>query len=304
MSRLSLAAALLLVAPAAVAQAITRPVVTASAGTMRAAFPFSDGRTFYAVGLGGEFPVAARGPLTVSLGAAGRAASDVFGGSIRPQSVMLFARLGTAQASGRLGVALDLGSGFFEPDNTSGINSDGQTAVVAQLSGTQPIGGVRAFGAVDAALALATGGEAFITSREDVGGQRYPLRVSAGHQGSIRAGAAVPVGPVEVAVAVFAAGRTEGFVRYTSDALPLVEGDDGTLAPAERESPFQLGYTRTVGLVPSVIYRAPGGRLTLRADGSYAGYFTMEDTSLGVTLSSENGPSVRSAVTLSASVGL
>ena len=104
-----------------------------------------DVRTFYAVGLGGEVPVYARGPLTASVGATGRAASDVFSREISPQSVALYARLGTAQASGRLGVALAVGGGLFESGNTSGINSDGQTAVVAQVSGGISAGRARLF---------------------------------------------------------------------------------------------------------------------------------------------------------------
>ena len=75
MSRLALAAALLLAAPAALAQAVTRPTVSVSAGAMRAVFEgvsitpdgpgeSSEARTFYMAALGGEVPVYARGPLT------------------------------------------------------------------------------------------------------------------------------------------------------------------------------------------------------------------------------------------------
>lgn len=52
----------------------------------------------------------------------------------------------------------------------------------------------------------------------------------------------------------------------------------------------------------------PGGRLSLRADGSFTGYFGLEDVPLGFTLSSDDGPDtgpdVRPAVTVSATVGL
>lgn len=55
-------------------------------------------------------------------------------------------------------------------------------------------------------------------------------------------------------------------------------------------------------------YRAPGGRLALRADGSFTGYVGLEDIPLGFTLSTgggpDDGPDVRPAVTVSASVGL
>ncbi len=318
MSRLALAVALLLAAPAVLAQAVTRPTVTASAGLMRGVFEntagspegpsaVSDTRMFYAVGLGGELPVVARGPLTASVGVMGRAATDVFSGGLSPQSVAVYARLGSAQASGLLGVALDIGGGFFESDNTSGINSDGQTAVVAQLSGGVPAGPARLFAQVDGAFAIPTNEEALVNSPDDLEGRTYPVRIDTGHQGSVQVGAAVPAGPVEVALAVFVAGRTEGSYRFTDDVPPPVETGSGTFV-TPRETPFQLGYTRTVGLIPSVTYRAPGGRLSLRVDGSFTGYFGLEDIPLGFTLSTgdglDAGPDVRPAVTASASVGL
>ena len=314
LAAVTLSAACLLSAPAARAQAVTRPTVTASAGVMRAVFEtrsFSpdggdvteDVRTFYAVWLGGEVPVYARGPLTASVGAAGRAASDAFSREIGPQSVALYARLGTAQASGRLGVALDVGGGLFESGNTSGINSDGQTAIVAQVSGGVPAGRARLFAQVDAAFALPTDEEILVNTPEDLEGRPYPVRVRTGHQGGLQVGASVPAGPVEVALAVFAVARTEGSFRVTGDVPPPVQTGSGTFV-TPRESPLQLGYSQAVGLVPSVTYRAPGGRLALRVDGSFSGYFSLEDVPLGFTVSSEDGPDVRPAVTVSASVGL
>lgn len=210
MPRLALATAFLLAVPAilaqaALAQAVTRPVVSVSAGVMRGVFDVvsvspdgrdvtSDARTFYAVGVGGEVPVVSRGELTASAGAMGCAASDVFGGGFRPQSVTLYARLGTAGASGLLGVALDVGSGFFG----SGFSSDGQTAVVAQLSAGRQAGRVRLFGQLDGALALPTDEEILVNSLDDLDGRPYAVRVNAGHQGSVRVGASVPAGPVEL----------------------------------------------------------------------------------------------------------
>lgn len=206
---------------------------------------------FYSAGLGGEIPLYARGALTASVGAAGRAASAVFGGGFSPQSVSLYARLGTAQASGRLGVSLNIGGGLFGSESTFGINSDGQTAVTGQLSGSVPAGPARLFAQADGALALPTDETILVNSQEDTEGRPYPLRVNAGHQGGVRIGVSVPSGPVELALAVGVAGRTEGSYRFTGDLPPPVQTGSGTTA-FPRETSFRLGYARTVGLVPSV----------------------------------------------------
>lgn len=316
MLRPALAAALLLTAPVTFAQAVTRPTVTASAGIMRTVAEVVstspsggrveyDGRTFYAATIGGEAPVYGVSPLvTASVGARVRAVSAAFDGGLAPQSATVYARLGTAAASGLLGVALDIGSGLFESGNTSPINSDGQTAIIAQLSGGIPAGPARLFAQLDGAFALPTSGELPITTPDpdSPDGGVYQYRVNTGNQGSIRLGASVPAGPVEVALALVVAGRTEGSYRFTDVVLPDGGTNPGGIEIGQ-EFPVQLGYSRTVGLIPSLTYRAPGGRLMLRAEGSFTGYFQLEDMPLGVTLSSAGGPEVRPAVTVSASLG-
>lgn len=318
MLRPALAAALLLGAPAALAQSVTRPTVTVSAGVMRTVSETVSsspggtsvgylGQTFYAASIGGEVPVYdLHGLLTASVGGSVRAASGLFGGDFALQSACLYTRVGTDRVSGLLGVAADVGNGIFESGNTSGINSDGQTAILAQLSGSVPAGPGRVFGQIDGAFALPTRDAILVTTSPDpdgIAGQPYPVQVRTGHQGSARLGAAVPVGPVEVALAVVVAGRTEGSYRFADALPPPIETSSGPLT-FSRDNPFQFGYSSTIGLIPSVTYRTPDERLTLRIDGSFTGYSNMEDTPLGFSLASEDGPETRPAVTISASFGL
>lgn len=320
MPRLVLAAALLLAAPATLAQAVTEPVVTVSAGVLRAVFQGtfvtpdgstrdSDARTFYAASIGGEVPVHSLfGLVTASAGARLRAASGVFGGGLAPQSASLYARVGTEAVSGLLGLSVDLGDGLFNSGGSSGINSDGQTAILAQLSGGVPAGPVQVFAQIDGAFALPTSEEILVGGPDpDIGAQAYPVQVRTGHQGSAQVGASVPAGPLEVGLALVVAGRTEGSFRYTNGAPTLID-TDGEPIVFSQDNPVRLGYTSTVGLVPSVTYRSPVGRLALRLDGSFTGYYGTENTPLGFTLSNDDGldagPDVRPAVTFSASVGL
>ena len=294
------------------AQAVTRPTVTASASAVRAVFvgtritsttreEFDEARGLFALGLDGEVPILSRERLTASAGVALRAASDVFGEQFRPQSLNVYGRLGTAQTSALLGVSVDIGGGPF--DSGSAINSDGQHAILGQLRGEAPVGPVRLFAQADGSIVLPYGAEILVTSRDDQDGRPYDVDVDGGNLLGIQAGAMVPLGPVEAGLALFYATRAEGSYAFTGDA-PSFDSPQGEPFEVPSSMPIQLGYSEALGLIPSVAYRMPDERMTVRLEGTFSGYAQMENVPIGVTWTSENGPKTRPAVTVSVGVGL
>lgn len=332
-----LAAALLLAAPAALAQAVTRPVVSVSAGVLRSSdFYDVEGNATddaartrsFAASLGAEAPVLRRGDLAVSAGALFALASysviigdpdgpdfEPLDGALRPQRLDLFGRVGNAQISALLGASLNLGRDPYDfdyiefdpempPDDipTYGFNSDGQHAVIAQISGAYPLGPVRLVGQADAALTFANRISTPVFDNLDPDDPTPPIfaeiDVDGGDLFSGRLGVEVPVGPIAVGLAGFYASRTTGSFRYVDGVPPGFPPD----VPAEQSEPF--GYRSVAGLIPSVAFRTPDGRVAVRAEGAFSSFYTMEGAPVGITLSGKDGPVARPAVTLSASVGL
>lgn len=292
----------------ALAQAVTHPTVTASAGAMRAVFTservtsngreeFADVRELFAVGLGGEIPVVTRNRLTASTGIALRAASDVFGEKFRVQNLNAYGRLGTAQGSALLGVSIDLGDGLF--GSGFAVNSDGQHALFGQLRGEAPAGPVVLFAQAEGSITFATTQQILFTTIDDPD-VRIPAdsKIDNGDSYSVQFGAVYPVGPVSLGLAVLYAARTSGTLEYVEDEIPGI--------PAEflGKQEFQYGYSEALGFIPSVAYRTRDERVTVRVEGSFSGYFSMENIPVGITWTNENGPKTRPAVTLSVSVGL
>ena len=318
MTRLSvsLIAVLSLVAgspPAALAQAVTRPTVTALAGVLRATrgydgFGDTSGGfatvTALSVGLGGEVPFLRRGALTASAGARLSAASygldlgdgATFGGDLRLQAFDVYGRLGTDRASARLGVSLDLGRGLYDQAESFNVSSDGQHALVGQLRGEVPAGPVLLFARADVSLTTADELQVLVNSVEDPVGTLVDVAVDTGDIYGVQVGASVPAGPVVLGLAVFTAGRTEGRLEYPDGVLERYG------FPAVQ--PVQYGYGRAFGVIPSVEYRAPRGGLTVRAEGSFSDFYAMENVPVGITLAGENGAVTRPALTVSVGVGL
>lgn len=312
-------AALLAAAPSiATGQAVTRPVVTLSAGYLHAPEIYdeagsTDGpnATGSAIGLGlsGEAPVLRRGGLTASAGARltfasygldlGGTGESTVGGDVRPQNLDLYGRLGNERASGMLGVSLNLGRDQYDESDTFNINGDGQHAVVGQLRGEAPAGRVRLFAQADASITLASDGELRLTTVGDPDQSvTYALTFDEGDLYGVQAGAAVLVGPVELGLAAFYAARTSPSREFPDGVPP------GFPPGSEDVAVFPFGYTRALGLVPSVVYRAPAAPVVVQLDGSFSGFYSMEGVPVGLTLSGENGPVTRPAVTLSVGVGL
>ncbi len=315
MSRLAAAAVLLFAAPAVLAQAVTRPTVTVSAGALRASTSYSQGgdvldglgATAFSTSLGAEAPVWQRDATTVSAGATLVAASyaipldgggTLLDGRIRPQRLDVFGRVGTEQASALIGVSVNLGrdvTDFDGPDEPFAFNSDGQNAVIAQLRYKVPAGRASLFAQVDAAFVPATREtfQVIETNPDGSGSGVLTARTADIDNGSplgFQFGASVPAGPVSLGLSLFYATRTEGTFRIVGDEAPAFSN--------------QLGYRNALGLIPSVAYRKPGGRVAVRAEGSFSDFFSMERTPVGLTVSGDRGPVVRPAVTVRVSVGL
>ncbi len=310
MSRFALTAALLLVAPGALAQAVTRPVVTASAGYLRGPDFYDDEGnaeggnstlTAFSLRLGAEAPVYRRDRVTVSGGGRLSAASlrleNLGGGGLRLQSVEAYGRVGTRDASVLLGASLDLGKGLYEQSDSFHPNSDGQNAVFAQLRGEIDAGPACLFAEADGALTF-TSRSAFTLTAMDGRETDIPVDIDNGDLFGVQVGASASVGPLEVGLAAFYAGRTDGTYSLAA-AIP-----DGFPTGFPATQPIQTPYEEALGIIPSVSYRAPGGRLVVRAEGAVSGFALMENTPVGFTLSGKNGWTTRPAVTLSASVGL
>lgn len=331
MARLTLAAALLLAAPTVLAQAVTRPAVTVTAGILRSSDfyneqgdttdDFAKTRSFSA-SLGAEAPVWRRAGQTVSAGATLTLASyslvlnspdgpdvDPLDGRLRPQRLDVFGRIGNTWASALLGASLNLGRdpNDFDiefdpeasPDNAPPyyFNSDGQHAITAQLRGAYPAGRVRLTGQIDAALTFTNRVTVPVfdfNSPDTPSSSDTDIDVDNGNPVSMHLGADVLVGPVTVGLAGFYAYRSEGSVEYV----------DGAPAGFPAIQPNQLGYRSALGLIPSVAFRTPDGRVTVRAEGAFSDFYAMEGTPVGLTLSGEFGPVARPALTLSASIGL
>ena len=169
----------------------------------------------------------------------------------------------------------------------------------AQLRGEVAAGPASLFAQADGALTF-TDRSTFAFS-DAVGNQTdVAIDVDNGDLYGVQVGASVPVGPVEVGLAAFVAGRTAGSVSYPDGFPP---GLDGFPDPP-REQEIQTPYRSAVGLIPSVAYRAPGGRLVARLDGAVSGFALMENTPVGITLAGREGWVTRPALTLSASVSL
>lgn len=319
MTRLSIAlTALLLVAglpSEARGQAVTRPTLTASAGVLRAPRSYDETgdssgdfltATARSVGLGGEVPVLRSGALTASAGARLGAASygidfgdgDTSGGDLRLQSLDVYVRLGNDRASARLGGSLNLGRSLYDQAETFNINSDGQHALVGQLRGELPAGPALLFARADGSVVFARTSQVRITSIEDPAGTLVDVAVNTGDLYGVQVGASVPAGPVVLGLAVFTAGRTEGRFEYL-DGVP-----EGAPAWFLAVRPVAYGYREAFGVIPSVEYRAPGGELTLRAEGSFSDFYAMENVPVGITLAGENGAVTRPALTVSVDVEL
>ena len=307
--------------PEALAQAVTRPTITVSAGVLRAPDAYDqEGNTSgeseafdaattvsYSVGLGAEVPLLLRGGATVSAGARLTAASygiqfedDTFGGDLVPQNLMVYGRAGTSQASALLGVALDLGLNFYDQlgGSTRDVNSDGQHALVGQLRGEIPAGPARLHAQADASLTFADETQLLINSIEDPVGVPVDVAIDTGNPYGVQVGAAVPAGPVVLGLAVFYAARTEGRFEYL-DGVP-----DGFPDGVPAVQPVNYGYREAFGVIPSVEYRAPGGRLRARLEGAFSEFYAMENVPVGLTLSGASGPVTRPAATLRVGVEL
>ncbi len=327
MRHLVLSAGLLLFTPAALAQAVTRPVVTVSAGVLRSSETYDEqGNTndamlqsrSFSVSFGAEVPVWNRRGTTVSAGATLVAASyelrleddggALLDGRLRPQRLDAFGRVGNARASALLGVSLNVGRDLYDVDYAAtveetglfDVNSDGQHAAVAQVRGAYPLGRARVTGQVDAALTFASRAAVPVL---DVGNPDAPfmlvdLEVDNGSPLSARLGVDVPVGPVVLGLAGFYASRSEGTVRFVDGVPP------GFPPGYPAEQPNQFGYRRAVGLIPSVTVRTPDRRVTVRAEGSFSDLYAMENAPVGITLAGTSGFVTRPALTVSASVGL
>lgn len=331
MPRLVLAAAFLLAAPAVLAQAVTRPVVTVSAGVLRSTEIYNeDGNTSgnalairaASASLGAEAPVWRRGGTTVSAGAALVASSyglffdsgdALLEGRLRPQRLDVFGRVGNAWVSALLGASLNLGrdpydsDAEFDPEASPDdappyyFNSDGQHAVIAQVRGAYPLGRVRLTGQIDAALTFTnriTEPVFDFNSPGTPSSSDTDIDVDNGNPVGVRLGAEVPVGPVTVGLAGFYGFRSEGSVEYIDGVPP------GFPPGFPAVQPNQFGYRSALGLIPSVAFRTPDGRVTVRAEGAFSDFYAMEGAPVGLTLSGEFGPVARPALTLSASVGL
>ena len=137
-----------------------------------------------------------------------------------------------------------------------------------------------------------------VNSVSDPVGVLVDLAVDTGDPYGVQVGAAVPAGPVVLGLAVFYAARTEGRFEYL-DGVPDGFPDD---VPAVQ--PVSYGYREAFGVIPSVEYRAPGGRLRARLEGAFSEFYAMENVPVGITLSGESGPVTRPAATLRGGVGL
>lgn len=298
------------------AQVPTRPVVTVSAGYLRAPDRYDRGgetsgnalpATATSVAIAAEVPIGLVSGRRVSAGAAVRAASyelefsggDDVSGDLRPQRLDLFGRIGTTEASARIGVSVDLGQSIYAYEGS--FNSDGQHALVAQIRGETPSGRLRLFAQLDASLTLPANITVLYGSEDPRDEPTpYAVEIDNGDPYGFQVGATGPLGPVVVGLAAFYASRTAGQLEYTDGAPPGPAGfpDEPAIQP------FEFGYYRVIGLVPSVTYTAPSGRLSVRAEGSFSDLYTMEGFPVGITLSGESGPVTRPAVTLSVGIEL
>lgn len=297
--RLTIALLLAAIAPAVQAQAVTRPTATLSAGYLRnTGFYDDDGNetqddtriTSTSLRLAVEAPIYDSGSVTVSAG--GRLGASGFGyngdGALRPQNVDIYGRVGTARASVRLGVAVDIGQNAYEDPS---YNSDGQSAVTVQLRGERPAGRVLVFGQADAAFTIPA---TFDLQFGDNPPVARPVRIDNGDLFGAQAGASVGLGPVSLGVAAYYATRTGGRVEIL-DPTPDDEGASG---------PLESQYRYSVGLIPSLQYRSPTGRVVVRAEGSFSDYLSTESIPLGLSLAGRGVQVVRRAATLSVGVGL